>query len=77
MSRTAEIIKTKYDLTRKGRQFILGEEQQIAFEEIKSRLVKPPVLHPPDNEDRFHSYSDTTTFDTGRDLYQIQNGNQS
>ena len=51
-----------------------GEEWQIAFEEIKGRLVKPPVLHLPDNEGRFHLYSDTSTFDAGSALYQIQNG---
>ena len=30
-----KLVKPIYDLTRKGRQFIWGEEQQIAFEEIK------------------------------------------
>ena len=34
------LLKPIYDLTRKGRQFIWGEEQQIAFEEIKHRLIK-------------------------------------
>ena len=43
-----------YDLKTKGRQFIWGEEQQIAFVEIKYRLVKIPVLHLPDNKGRFH-----------------------
>ena len=33
------LLKPMYDLTRKGRQFIWGEEQQIAFEEIKRRLL--------------------------------------
>ena len=36
-------LKPIYDLTRKGRQFIWGKEQQTAFEEIKNRLQKPPV----------------------------------
>ena len=40
-----KLLKPIYDLTRKGRQFIWGEEQQVAFEEIKHRLLKPPVLH--------------------------------
>ena len=40
-----------YNLTRKGRHFIWGEEQQLAFEEIKHRLEKLPVLHLPDKED--------------------------
>ena len=38
-----KLLKLIYDLTRKGRQFIWGE-QHLAFKEIKSRLVKPPVL---------------------------------
>ena len=40
-----KLLKPIYDLTRKGRHFIWGEEQQAMFEEIKSRLQKPPVLH--------------------------------
>ena len=32
------LLKPIYDLTRKGRQFIWGEEQQKAFDEIKHRL---------------------------------------
>ena len=38
-----KLLKPIYDLTRKGRHFIWGEEQQTAFEEIKGRLQKPPV----------------------------------
>ena len=44
-----KLLKPIYDLTRKGRQFIWGEEQQITFEEINHRLIKLPVLHLPDN----------------------------
>ena len=33
-----KLLKLIYDLTRKGRQFIWAEEQQVAFKEIKSRL---------------------------------------
>ena len=61
-----------YDLTRKGRQFVWGEEQ-LAFEEINHRLVKPQVLHLLDSKGRFHLYSDTSKFATGSALYQIQN----
>ena len=69
-----KLLKPVYDLTRKGRPFIWGEEQQEAFEEIKRRLVKAPVLHMPSHEGRFHLYSDTSTFAAGSTLYQIQNG---
>ena len=47
-----KLLKPIYDLTRKGRQFIWGEEQQLAFEEIKCRLVKLPVLHLLDNNNQ-------------------------
>ena len=69
-----KLLKPIYDLTRKGRPFIWGEEQQEAFEEIKRRLVKAPVLHMPNHEDRFHLYSSTSKFAAVSTLYQIQNG---
>ena len=69
-----KLLKLIYDLTRKGRQFTWGRQQQEAFEEIKQRLIKPPILHMPNNEGRFHLYSDMSKFATGSALYQIQNG---
>ena len=66
-----KLLKPIYSLTRKGRQFIWGEEQQIAFEEIKHRLVKLPVLHLLDNKGRYHLYSDIHKFAIGSALYQI------
>ena len=42
-----KLLKPIYDLTRKGRQFVWGEGQQKAFDEIKHRLQRPPVLHCP------------------------------
>ena len=69
-----KLLKPIYDLTRKGRPFQWQQEQQTAFEEIKSRLQKPPTLHLPDRKGRFHLYSDTSKYATGSALYQIQNG---
>ena len=68
-----KLLKPIYDLTRKGRPFNWGKEQDL-FEEIKRRLIKPPVLHMPNKTGRFHLYSDTSKFATGSALYQIQNG---
>ena len=68
------LLKPIYDLMRKHRQFIWGQEQQDTFDEIKSRLQKPPVLHMPDKVGRFQLYSDTSKYATGSALYQIQNG---
>ena len=69
-----KLLKPIYDLTRRGRPFIWGKEQQDSFEEIKQRLIRPPVLHMPNMTGRFHLYSDTSKFATGSALYQIQNG---
>ena len=69
-----KFLKPKYELTRKGRPFHWGKEQQDSFMEIKCRLVKPPVLHMPKKTGRFHLYSDTRKYTTGSALYQIQGG---
>ena len=69
-----KLLKPIDDLTRIGRPFNWGKEQQDSFEEIKRRLIKPPVLHMPNKTGRFHLYSDTSKFATGSALYQIQNG---
>ena len=74
LSRITKIMKPIYDLTRKGRQFIQGKEQQTVFKEIKCRLVKPPALHLPNSTGGFHLYSDTSKFAMGSALCQIQNG---
>ena len=68
------LLKPIYDSTRKGKQFLWEEEQQKAFDEIKCRLQRPPVLHLPNRYGRFQLYSDTSKFATGSVLYQIQNG---
>ena len=69
-----KLLKPIYDLTRKGRQFIWGKGKQIAFEEIKYRLIRPLVLYLCNSMGRFHLYLDTSKFATGSTLYQIQNG---
>ena len=74
LSRTTNLLKPIYDLTRKGRPFHWGKEQQDSFIEIKCRLVKPPILHMPSKTGRFHLYSDTIKYATGSTLYQIQGG---
>ena len=69
-----KLLKPIYHLTRKGRPFHWGQEQQDSFIEIKIRLVKPLVLHMPNKTGRFHLYSDTSKYVTGSALYQIQAG---
>ena len=68
-----KVLKPIYDLTRKERQFLWEKEQQQAFDEIKCRLQRPPVLHLPNRHGQFQLYSYTSKFATGSALYQIQN----
>ena len=69
-----KLLKPIYDLPRKGRPFNWGKEPQDSFEEIKHRLMKLPVLHMPNKTGRFHLYSNTSKYEIGSTLYQIQNG---
>ena len=69
-----KLLKLICDLIWKGRHFLWKKEQQDSFEEMKCRLIKPPVLHMPNTTGRFYLYSDTSKFATGSALYQIQNG---
>ena len=69
-----KLLKPIYDLTRKGRHFIRGEEQQATFEEVKGKLQKPPVLNMSNRKGRFLLYSDTNKHATGSALYQVQDG---
>ena len=73
MSKTYINIYVKTHHFTKGRPFNWGKEQQDSFEEIKRRLIKPPVLQMPNKTGRFHLYSDSSDFAKGSALYQIQN----
>ena len=72
-----KLLKPIYDLTRKGKQFVWGVEQQNAFEEIKQRLQKPPVLHMPDKAGRFQLYSDTSKYAMGSACMRFRMENPS
>ena len=68
-----KLLKPIYELTKKGRPFIWGDEQQKAFEEIKNRLLNLLVLSIPDKRGRFLLYSDISKHAMGSALYQVQN----
>ena len=69
-----KLLKPIYELTKKGGHFIWGKEQQEAFDEIKARLQKTPVLSMPDKRVRFTLYSDTSKHAIGSALHQVQDG---
>ena len=66
------LLKPIVELTRKGRPFVWGQEQERAFKEVKLKLTNPPVLHLPKTEGRFILYSDTSVEGTGSSLWQMQ-----
>ena len=68
------LLKPIVELTRKGRPFVWGQEQERAFKKVKLRLTNPPVLHLPKAEGRFILYSDTSVEGTGSSLWQMQEG---
>ena len=68
------LFKPIVELTRKGRPFVWGQEQEKAFKEVKLRLTNPPVVHLPKAEGRFILYSDTSVEGTGSSLWQMQEG---
>ena len=69
-----KLLKLIVELTRKGRPFIWGKEQEKAFQEVKEQLARPPVLHLPKADGRFILYADTSIEGTGSSLWQIQEG---
>ena len=69
-----KLLKLIYDLTRKGRPFQWQEEQQQAFDTIKERMIKPPMLYLPKPGGRFILYCDSSRTRTGSSLWQIQEG---
>ena len=68
------LLKPIVELTRKGKPFVWGQEQEKAFKEVKLRLTNPPVLHLPKAEGRFILYSDTSVEGIGSSLWQMQEG---
>ena len=51
-----KLLKPIYDPTKKGKPFLWEKEQQEAFEEIKKRTLKSPVLSVPNGKGRFFLY---------------------
>ena len=52
----------------------MGKEQEEAFQEVKHRISRPPVLHLPRAIGRLVLFSDTSKVGTGSSLWQYQDG---
>ena len=68
-----KLLNPIYDLTRKGKQFVWGNEKQATFDERKMQITETSNFAPT-SQKRFQLYSDTSKVATGSALYQIQNG---
>ena len=69
-----KLLKPIYDLTRKGRPFIFGKEQQDSFEDIKCRLVNDGTNICLIRQVDFIYILTPVNLENGSALYQIQNG---
>ena len=70
----SDIAKPLSELTKKNQPFIWGPEQQTAFETLKDRLIKYPVLAPPLPEGKYIIDTDASDFAMGAVLQQEQHG---
>lgn len=65
------IAKPLYDRMKKGKAFVWGTEEEVAFVNLKQLLCKEPVLRCPDFERPFKVYTDACSFGTGAILTQV------
>ena len=66
------LLKPIIALTRKGIPFHWQNEQEEAFQEVKHRISRLPVLHLPRAIGRLLLFSDTSKVGTGSSLWQYQ-----
>ena len=61
-------------LTKSGVQFVWGEEEQGAFEELRARLVEAPVLVQPKWDEPMVLVTDASAFGAGAAMVQEREG---
>jgi hypothetical protein len=66
----ADIARRLTDLTKKDRRWSWGEDEQKAFEELKSRLSSSPILRQPNFEQPFVLRTDASAYALGAVLMQ-------
>jgi len=68
-----EITKPLNELTKKTKFFEWSQECQTAFENLKKKFLREPVLIIPDPLKQFFVESDTSKWATGAILQQLNN----
>lgn len=66
-----KIVRPLSELTRKGKEWEWGPEQQDAFETLKKAFTSAPILKIPDDEHPFRLECDSSDFATGAVLEQL------
>ncbi|GJR09771.1 putative reverse transcriptase domain-containing protein [Tanacetum coccineum] len=66
----SKIAKSLTELTQKNKKYIWGEDQEIAFQLLKQKLCKAPILALPEGNDNFVVYCDATLQGLGDVLMQ-------
>nr|GEU38068.1 putative reverse transcriptase domain-containing protein [Tanacetum cinerariifolium] len=66
----SKIPKSLTVLTQKDKKFVWGEDQEMAFQILKQKLCKDPILALPEGNDDFFIYCDASTQGLGAILMQ-------
>ena len=72
----SEVAKPLIKLTEKDRAFTWGEEQQLAFEQLKELLEQAPILSHPRSEGLFILDTDASNKGIGAVLSQVQDNEE-
>ena len=76
MPKLQELLTPIRKVARATGNFEWKPEQEKAFQEVKSLLVKAPILSMPKSHGKFILYSDTSITGTGSSLWQVQDGQE-
>ena len=72
----ARICEPLTRLSKKNQPFIWGEEQEEAFQSLKSALTSAPIIAYPDFKESFTLQTDVSDTGLGLVVTQIQNGEE-
>src|SRR5437867_1727832 len=72
----ARVAAPLHALAAKNAKFIWTEECEVAFEELKKRLITSPILAMPNDDGEFRLDTDASNYAIGAVLSQVQNGEE-
>ena len=72
----AKIAAPLHDLLKKDKKFCWSEEAEIAFKELKHKLVTAPILRYPQFDKEFVLSTDSSDFSIGYVLSQVHDGKE-